>query len=161
MKKTIFLTVTALIVAAMAQAQLVYDFNDGSWGEAVNERPESGTFTSTTTNGVKFNNAMLFQKEGKGQKRIILDKSSLKSSVEFPEFEPGKKEVILDAAAGTEGKTFILEVKTGGKWSAAGDPVELSKSKASYTAGIPEKATQIRIKNATTSALYIWKVTIQ
>lgn len=161
MKKTILFTAMVLLFAVVAQAQIVYDFNDGTWGEAVEDRPESGTFTSNTINDVKFNNAMLFFKDGKGQKRIILDKSSLQSYVEFPAFEKGKKEVILDAAVGTEGKTLILEQKVNNKWSAAGAPVELTKSKAAYKVKISEDATQIRIKNATSSSLYLWKVRIK
>lgn len=160
MKKTILFTAIALFFAVAMQAQIVYDFNDGTWGEAVEERPESGSFTSGTINDVKFNNAMLFHKDGKGQMRIILDKSSMKSYVEFPEFEAGKKEVILDASVGTEGKTFILEEKVGNKWNAI-ESEELTKSKATYKIKISAKATQIRIKNATSSSLYLWKITIK
>jgi len=160
MKKTVLFTFALAVCSILAQAQ-VYDFNDGSWGKAVEERPESGTFTSGVINDVKFNNAMMFQKEGKGQTRVILDKSSLKSLVEFPAFEAGKKEVIIEGAVGTEERTCIVEENVNGKWKTVGDPIEMTKSKETYKVKISEKATQIRIKNGTSSSLYLWTVTIK
>lgn len=161
MKKGIFLTLLIAVVVAFAAQAQVYNFNDKTWGEAVEERPESGTYTTSTINDVKLNNAMLYQKDGKGQMRIILDKSSMKSYVEFPAFEAGKKEVIVEASVGTEEKTFIVEQKVKNKWSAVGEPIEATKSKATYKVKISEEATQIRIKNATSSSLYLWTVTIK
>ncbi|GHT76925.1 hypothetical protein FACS189463_2880 [Bacteroidia bacterium] len=153
--------IALLAVSAQAQSKIVYDFNDGSWGEAVEERPESGTFGNQVINEVKFNQAVVYQKDGKGKTRVILDKASLKSQVEFPAFEEGKKEVLLDVSVGTEEKTFILEEKVNNKWSAAGSLVVATKEKTTYTLNISEEATQIRIKNATSSSLYLWKVIIK
>lgn len=161
MKKllSIFLFLALFCFAANAQ-QVVYNFNDGSWGEPATERPESGTYSSSNVNGVKFNNAVLFQKDGKGTTRIILDKRSTKSNIEFPEFSDAKS-VIIEASVGTEEKTMGLEQKVNNKWVSVGEPVTLTKQKASYSFTLSEDAKQIRITNPTTSALYIYKVTIK
>ena len=162
MKKTVLSVVALFVFVLFVQAQIIYNFSDGTWGKAIEERPESGsTYTSGTINDVKFVNAMMYQKDGKGQTRVIFDKSSNKSCVEFPTFDAGKKEVIIDGAVGTEEKTCIVEENVNGKWKAVGDPIEMTKSKETYNVKISEKATQIRIKNATSSSLYLWKVTIK
>ena len=160
MKKTVLFTFALAICSILAQAQ-VYNFNDRSWGGAVEERPESGTFTSGTINGVKFENAMMYQKDGKGQMRVVLDRSSLRSSVEFPAFDAGKKEVIIEGSVGTEERTCIVEENVNGRWRAVGDPIEMTKSRETYKVKISDKATQIRIKNGTSSSLYLWRVTIK
>lgn len=161
MKKllSIFLFIALFSFALNAQ-QVVYNFNDGSWGEPATERPESGTYSSSNINGVKLSNAVLYQKDGKGTTRIILDKRSTKSNIEFPEFSDAKS-VIIEASVGTEDKTLGLEQKVNNKWVSVGEPVTLTKQKASYSFTLSEDAKQIRIVNPTTSALYIYKVTIK
>lgn len=161
MKRLFLLSAIIMLLGVTANAQqIVYNFNDGSWGEPVTDRPVSGSYTNSTVNEVIFTKAMLYQKEGKGQSRILIDKSSQKGAIEFPEFAAGKKEVIIDASVGTEGKTIILEEKKNGKWVSLGE-TELTKSKATYTLKISDKATQIRIKNATSSSVSVYKVTIK
>lgn len=161
MKKLFLLSaiITLFTLTANAQ-QVVYNFNDGTWGEPATDRPESKSFTSSTVNGVILTSAMLYQKDGKGQTRVLIDKSAEKGGIEFPEFAAGKKEVTIDASVGTDGKTIILEEKINGKWKNLGE-TELTKSKATYTIKISDKATQIRIKNATSSSVSVYKVTIK
>lgn len=163
MKKLFYITFLALLLTSALNAQQVitYNFNDGTWGTPITERPESGTYTSSSANEVKFNSAVLYQKEGKGTIRVILDKSSTKSNLEFPEFNGNKKDVVIEASAGTDGKTLSLEQKTGNKWVAVSEPVVLTKQKASYSFTLSDGAKQIRILNPTTSALYIYKVIIK
>ncbi|NDW09665.1 hypothetical protein [Dysgonomonas sp. 520] len=161
MKKLLFVISALFIFGLSGYAQkTVYNFNDKSWGEPVTERPEAGSFTSTIVKDVKFNHAQLFQKEGKGTIRVILDKKSTKSNIEFPEFE-NAKEVIIEASTGSEGKTMSVEQKVLNKWVEVGEPTILTKQKAFYSFSLDEDATQIRISNPTTSALYIYKVTIK
>lgn len=161
MKKLLFLTMLLFAFGMTVQAQeKVYNFNDGSWGQPATERPESGTYTSSTVNGVKLTSAQLYQKDGKGAIRVILDKKSTKSSLEFPEFSD-KKSVIIEASVGTEGKTVVVEEKIGKKWTAIGEPIELTKQKAAYSFTLSADATQIRISNPSSSALYIYKVSIK
>jgi hypothetical protein len=61
---------------------------------------------------------------------------------------------------GTEGRPMKVEEKVNGKWQAIGEPIELTKEKAIYSFDLSEGATQIRIVNWSSSALYIYKVTI-
>lgn len=161
MKKLFILSaLISVFCFAMQAQQKVYDFNDGTWGEVLTERPESGSFTSSTVNDVKFNNAIIFQKEGKGAKRVIVDKKSLKGSIEFPEFS-NAKEVLIEASVGTDGKTFVLEEKVNGKWKAVGSPIELTKQKTVSSHKLSDGATQVRILNDTSSALIVYRVTIK
>jgi len=160
MKKILFITAILVTFVVSVNAQTVYDFNDGSWGEPATERPESGSYTTTTLNDVKFDNAMLYQKDGKGSKRILVDKSSNKSNIEFPAFASAK-EVVIIGSTGTDGRTMVVEQKKGNKWVAVGAPVVLTKQKAEYKVEIPEGVTQIRISNGSSSSLTIYKVTIK
>jgi len=161
MKKLLLITAMLTIFGLAVNAQkAVYNFNDGTWGTPVADRPESGSFTSTTVNDVKFNNAIIYQKDGKGSSRVILDKRSTKASIEFPAFSDAK-EVIVEASVGTEGRTLVIEEKVGNKWIPIKEPVELTKQKAAYSFPLSEKATQIRVLNPTSSSLYIYKVTIK
>jgi len=148
--------------ALLSAQQITYNFNDGSWGDPATDRPESGSYSSNSINSVKFNNAVLYQKDGKGTTRVMLDKRSTKSNIELPEFEEGsKKDVIIDASVGTDAKTMSVEQKIGNKWVEIGEPTVLTKQKASYSFTLSDKAKQIRILNPTTSALYIYKVIIK
>ena len=159
--KKLFLIATILSVFGLsANAQTVYNFNDGSWGDCVDTRLESGAFPTNTINEVKFNKAVMFQKDGKGIKRVLVDKASKKGYLEF-NVPAGTKEVIVEASVGTEGNTFILQENVNGKWRAVGEPVVLSKKAESYTVKISEEATQIRVMNGTSSGMYIYKVTLQ
>ena len=160
MKKILFITAILVAFGVSVSAQGVYDFNDGSWGDFVTERPESGSYTTTTVNDVKFDNAMLYQKDGKGSKRVLVDKSSKKSNIEFPAFTSAK-EVVITGSTGTEGRTLVVEQKKGNKWVAIGEPVELTKQKAEDKVEIPEGVTQIRISNGSSSSLTIYKVIIK
>lgn len=161
MKKIFLLIVLfAAFGLTMNAQQIVYDFNDKTWGDPVTERPASGSFTSTTVNDVKLNNAQVYQKDGKGTIRVILDKKSTKPSIEFPAFAD-KKEAIIEASVGTEERTMLVEEKVGKKWVAIGEPLVLTKQKAIYSFKLSEGATQVRISNPTSAALYIYKVTIK
>lgn len=162
MKKLFLTTIIFAFFGLLVNAQQVtYDFNDGSWGDAATERPGSGTFSSSDINGVKLNSAVVFQKDGKGTTRIIMDKRSTKSNIEFPEFVGSKKDVIIDASVGTDGMTMNLEQKVDNKWLAVGEATVLTKQKASYSFTISDKAKQIRVVNPTNSAVYIYKVIIK
>lgn len=162
MKRILSITLTLMFFTCVLNAQqVIFNFNDGLWGDAITERLESGSYPSSDINNVKLNSTYLYQKDGKGTMRMVLDKRSTKSNIEFPEFEASKKEVIVDASVGTDGKTLVLEQKVENKWVPVGDPVVLTKQKASYSFSLSEGATQIRITNPTTSALYIYKVVIK
>jgi len=160
MKKLLFIAALFIAFGLSLNAQTTYNFNDGSWGEAVTDRPESGSYTTTTVNNVTFNNAVLYQKDGKGQKRVLIDKSATKSNIEFPAFTEAKQ-VVIEASVGTEGRTLVVEQKKGNKWVVVGEPVVLTKQKGEYTVALPESVTQIRIANNTSSTVTIFKVAIQ
>ncbi len=157
MKNLLMIAAFIAVFSLSANAQKVYNFNDDSWGEAVTERPESGTFNSGTINGVKFNKTVLFQKDGKGVKRMILDKMSKKGSIEFPE---AGKEVIIEASVGTDGNPMIVREMKNGKWSDVGEPILLTKKQTAYTVKLSEGVTQVCVANGSSSSLYIYKVTI-
>lgn len=161
MKKIFIISAILTIFCLSANAQQkVYNFNDGSWGTSITERPESGTYTSSTVNDVKLNSSVLYQKDGKGSTRVIMDKKSTQSSIEFPPFT-NMTSVIVDASVGTEGRTMVVEQKVNNKWQAIGEPIELTKQKTAYSFELSPKATQFRILNPTTSTLTVFKVTIK
>jgi len=161
MKRIFFISLLFSAIALVVNAQqITYNFNDNSWGDPITQRLESGSYPTSVVNDVRLNSSYLYQKDGKGTKRVILDKRSTKSSIEFPVFTD-KQDVVIEASTGTDGKTLIIEEKIGNKWVAVGEPTVLTKQKASYSFKLSDKATQIRISNPTTSALYIYKVIIK
>lgn len=162
MKKLFILSALLTVFCFAMKAQvIVFDFNDDTWGAAVPERSESGSFPSATINDVKFDNAQLYQRNGKGVKRVLVDKKATGAYLEFPVFKGAKKEVVVDAATGADNKSMVVEQKIDNKWEPIGTPPALNKVKETYTFPVSGKATQVRIVNPTSSTLSIYKVTIK
>ncbi len=158
MKNVLIVAVLLTIFSFSAGAQKVYNFNDGSWGDPVTERPKSGKFFSGTINDVKFNSASLYQKDGSGSMRVLLDNIDKKGSLEFPD---AGKEIIIEMSAGTEGNAMIVSEFKNGKWSKVGEPIAPdTKKKQTYTLQLSEKATQFSISNGSKGGIFVYKVTI-
>lgn len=163
--KAFGLAVLALFLGCMAseaQTPIVTNFADGTWGDIVAQRPESGSYGSFDANGFTVRNGVLDAGTSKcndGTKhvnRIALDKNSARSYFMLPVTENiGILEVHI--STGSADRSFIVQEKLGRKWETIGT-YNTVKRDSIYTIPLYRATTQLRIANNTGSTLFLWQV---
>lgn len=158
---TVFVALT--FSALSAQSPIVADFSDGTWGEAVDERPASGDFPSFETKGFNVRNGVLntggieCEQGGRHTARIALDKSSTRSYVTLPEME-NVGELIIHASTGSAEKSFVVQEKMGRQWENMAVFGTLKERDSVYILPVYKAKTQLRIANNTGSTLFLWQI---
>lgn len=141
---------------------LVTDFGDGTWGELVSERPESGDYPTFEANGfwtysgVLNKSSLTCVQGGKHYNRIVLDKDSEMGRIDFPELTD-VGEIEIHAATGSDDRSFEVLVKEGRKWVSLGIFTTTKKEQV-YTIPVNKESAQLRIRNNTTSSLNIYQI---
>ncbi len=157
----LFKTDAASIARQARMAGFISNFNDGTWGEVVSERPESGDYPTFEANdfwitsGVVYKSSLTWQ-DGKLYNRIVLDKDSEMGRIDGPEWDDvGEIEIL--AATGSDAKSFEVLVKEGRKWESLGI-FPTSKEVQVYTIPVNKEHARLRIRNNTSSSLNIYQI---
>lgn len=158
----IFRTDAETITHQAKMTGLLTDFNDGTWGEAVSDRPESGDYPSFEANGFWIYSGLLNKSSlsciqgGKHYNRIVLDKDSETGRIDFPELTD-VGEIEIHAATGSEGKSFEILLKEGRKWESLGI-FTTTKEEQVYTIPVNKQSAKLRLRNNTSSSLTIYQI---
>ncbi len=158
----IFRTDAATIARQAKLTGLVTNFNDGTWGEVVSERPESGDYPTFEANGFWIYSGVLNKSSltcvqgGKHYNRIVLDKDSEMGRIDFPELSD-VGEIEIHAATGSDAKSFEVLIKEGRKWLSLGI-FATTKEEQVYTIPVNKESAKLRIRNNTTSSLNIYQI---
>lgn len=141
---------------------LVTNFADGTWGEAISDKPKSGEFPTAEVNGFWIYSGILSTGSstcplgGKHQNRIILDKDQVQGRIDFPELtDVGELEI--HAATGSDGMSFEVLERVGRKWESLG-VFSTTKKEQIYTIPIHKESARLRIRNNTSSSLMIYQI---
>jgi acetyl esterase/lipase len=140
----------------------VTDFNDGTWGDVVAERPESGDYPTFEANdfwiysGVLNKSSLTCVQGGKHFNWIVLDKDKEMGRIDFPELTD-VGEIEIHAATGSDEKSFEVLVKEGRKWESLGIFATTKKEQV-YIVPVNKESARLRIRNNTSSSLNIYQI---
>ena len=146
-----------------AQNAIITDFNDGSWGEVVDNRPASGEYPSFEANGFTIRKGVLNSgsvecaQGGKHINRIALDKNSQRAYIMLPELvNVGVLEI--HASTGSDNKSFIVQERIGRQWETIDTYTTVKNRDSIYSIPLHRFKVQLRIANNTGSSLFIWQI---
>lgn len=141
---------------------LVTNFADGTWGEAVTERPNSGEYPTLDVNGFWIYSGVIYKASstcpqgGKHYNRLVLDKDKEMARIDFPELtDVGELEI--HASTGSDDMSFEVLQKIGRKWESLGI-YNTKKEEQIYTIPIHQESARLRIRNNTSSSLNVYQI---
>lgn len=163
-KAGLVLMVLCLVSLSLnAQEAITTDFSDGTWGELVTDRPNSGEYPSYNANGFSIRKGVLNAGStkcalgGKHSHRIALDKNSQRAYLMLPELN-NVGQVEIHASTGSADKSFIVQLQMGRRWETIGTYSTVKDGDSVYTIPLHLATAKLRIANNTGSTLYIWQI---